>query len=317
MNVGLNSGPSTLSNTLNGVIDEQVQGRANLTKCSTLDSSTAVHISFGSNTKSFSYAKLLNRKPSKKTINFCPLLAPTGNGADVAIFVKSVHVVHGRSSYTRAMVELRADAELKDTLLVDVPKFMGETYTISTIRVEYERTPPRCSSCKVFGHVLDECPKKIVSDVLKNSKSPRQDVEGVHVGLKLGSKVQFKLTKQVYQHVSKKNTASSSGRKKQAGLKSGTSSEAFATKKVDDPVNADSDSEGGEVFNKTDGYTESTSSKDNKSGSGLGNKNLYEQLKVTYNKDSYDDDDFDDCGLTDTQMKIANSFDICLRGQIR
>ncbi|GKE14263.1 putative reverse transcriptase domain-containing protein [Tanacetum coccineum] len=172
----------------------------------------------------------------------------------------------GRSSYARAMVELRANVELKDTLLVDVPKFVGETYTISSIRVEYERTPPRCSSCKVFGHVLDECPKKIVSDVLKNSKSPRQDVEGVHVGLKLGSKVQFKLTKQVYQHVSKKNGVSSSGRKKQVELKSAMN---------------------------------------------------FEQLKDTCNYDPYDDDDFDDCGLTDTQMKFANSFDICLPGQIR
>ncbi|GJS89796.1 zinc knuckle CX2CX4HX4C containing protein [Tanacetum coccineum] len=126
------------------------------------------------------------------------------------------------------MRNIMKEEQLKDTLLVDVPKFVGETYTISTIRVEYERTPPRCSSCKVFGHVLDECPKKIVSDVLKNSKSPRQDVEGVHVGLK-----------------------------------------------------------------------------------------NFEQLKDTCNYDPYDDDDFDDCGLTDTQMKFANSFDICLPGQIR
>ncbi|GKA39863.1 retrotransposon protein, putative, ty1-copia subclass [Tanacetum coccineum] len=353
MNVGLNSGPSTLSNTLNDV--------AIFVK--------SVHVMHGrfSNTvygfflgKRVAYPSVENYRviDSEKVEIGCehyeggrvlypvwvkfhdiPIIAFTEDGLSAiatkldtpmmldsytsAMFMDS----WGRSSYARVMVELRADVELKDTLLVDVPKFVSETYTISTIHVEYERTPPRCSSCKVFGLVLDECPKKIVSDVLKNSKSPRQDVEGVYVGLKLGSKVQFKLTKQVYQHVSKRMVLAlvldtNGGNSKLAENEAnsdvvssiqGTSSEAF----VDDPLNADSASEGDEVFNKTDDYTESTSSKVNKSGSGLGNKNLYEQLKDTYNKDPYNDDDFDDCGLTDTQMKFANSFDICLRGQIR
>nr|GEW28334.1 hypothetical protein [Tanacetum cinerariifolium] len=30
-------------------------------------------------------------------------------------------------------------------------------------RVEYEWRPPRCDECKIFGHVHDECPKKVVS----------------------------------------------------------------------------------------------------------------------------------------------------------
>ncbi|GJZ25194.1 hypothetical protein Tco_0562653 [Tanacetum coccineum] len=41
-----------------------------------------------------------------------------------------------------------------------------------------------CSSCKVFGHVLDECPNKIVSDVGKNLKTLRQAARGVKVGPK-------------------------------------------------------------------------------------------------------------------------------------
>nr|GFC37864.1 hypothetical protein [Tanacetum cinerariifolium] len=36
------------------------------------------------------------------------------------------------------MVELRAYSELKDTIVVVVPKFIGEGYTMSTIRVEYK-----------------------------------------------------------------------------------------------------------------------------------------------------------------------------------
>ncbi|GKC23351.1 hypothetical protein Tco_1025501 [Tanacetum coccineum] len=48
----------------------------------------------------------------------------------------------GRASYARAMVELRADVELKDTIVV-VPKFVGEGYSMRTIHVEYKWTPPR------------------------------------------------------------------------------------------------------------------------------------------------------------------------------
>nr|GEW45196.1 hypothetical protein [Tanacetum cinerariifolium] len=55
-------------------------------------------------------------------------------------------------------------------------------------------------------------------DVLKSLKTPRQEVRCVQVGLNLGSKVQFKLTKQVYQHVFKKNGTSSSSPKKKVGL---------------------------------------------------------------------------------------------------
>ncbi|GJV44865.1 G-type lectin S-receptor-like serine/threonine-protein kinase [Tanacetum coccineum] len=54
-----------------------------------------------------------------------------------------------------------------------------------------------------------------------------------------------------------------------------------------------------------------------KSGSGIENKSLYETWKETYNEDSYDDDDFDECGLTDAQMKFANAYDINICGQLR
>ncbi|GKB53279.1 hypothetical protein Tco_0904032 [Tanacetum coccineum] len=85
------------------------------------------------------------------------------------------------SSYARAMIELRADVELKDTIMV-------------------------------FGHVLDECPKNIISDLEKNLKNPRQATRGVQVG----TNVAFKPLKQVYRPVSNRNNASSSGKKKQA-----------------------------------------------------------------------------------------------------
>ncbi|GKA48063.1 hypothetical protein Tco_0741021 [Tanacetum coccineum] len=99
-------------------------------------------------------------------------------------------------------IVVKVDVELKDTIVVVVPKFLGEGYHMKTIRVEYKWRPLRCLSCKVFGHVLGECPKQPVSVVLKNLKAPRQIVRGVSVGLNVG----FKQTKYVYRHVSQKNS---------------------------------------------------------------------------------------------------------------
>nr|GEY93650.1 hypothetical protein [Tanacetum cinerariifolium] len=82
------------------------------------------------------------------------------------------------------MIELRADVELKDTIVVAMPKLVGEGFYMCTIRVEYEWKPPRCLSFKVFGHVLNECPKKIITDVVKNLNNPRQTTRGVSVGPK-------------------------------------------------------------------------------------------------------------------------------------
>nr|GEX70353.1 hypothetical protein [Tanacetum cinerariifolium] len=81
------------------------------------------------------------------------------------------------SSYARATIELRADEELKDTIVVAMPKLvagLGGIYTC-TIRVEYEWKPRRCS---------------------------------------VGHNVGFKPVKQVYRPVSKNNNANTSGNKK-------------------------------------------------------------------------------------------------------
>ncbi|GKC48742.1 patatin-like protein 1, partial [Tanacetum coccineum] len=114
-----------------------------------------------------------------------------------------------RSSYARPMINLRADEELKDSIVVAMPKLIGEGFNMCTIRVEYEWKPSRCSSCKVFRQILNECPKKIVSDVVKNLNNPRQATRGVPVG----PNVSFKSTKQIYRPVSNKNSASTSSKK--------------------------------------------------------------------------------------------------------
>ncbi|GKC63008.1 high affinity nitrate transporter 2.6-like protein [Tanacetum coccineum] len=116
----------------------------------------------------------------------------------------------GRSSYARALIEVRADVELKDNIVVAMPKLVGDGFYTCNVRVEYEWKPPKCASCKVFGHVHDGCPKNIDSGMVKNMKKPSQTPRGIPVGHKIG----FKPVKQAYIHVSNKNSANSSGNKK-------------------------------------------------------------------------------------------------------
>ncbi|GJZ38092.1 hypothetical protein Tco_0584283 [Tanacetum coccineum] len=164
-----------------------------------------------------------------------------------------------------------ADVELKDTLVVDIPKFEGEGYTRSTIHIEYKWEP------------------------LRSARGPL-------VGLKLKSNFVYGLIQ----------PSKTSGKKKQDG---------FTTQEVDDLVNTNSDSEVEEAFNETIGFMASTSSKiysSSKNGSGVVKKSMYEKWKETYIEDPYDDDDdIDDYGLTEDQLKIANAFDISLCGQLR
>ncbi|GJW47327.1 hypothetical protein Tco_0078973 [Tanacetum coccineum] len=79
----------------------------------------------------------------------------------------------GRSSYARALIEVQENMELKD-------------------------------------NIVDECPKNIDSDVVKNMKKPSQTPRGVSVG----PKVRFKPVKQVFRQVSKKTMSTLSGNMK-------------------------------------------------------------------------------------------------------
>ncbi|GJT82962.1 hypothetical protein Tco_1057304 [Tanacetum coccineum] len=84
-----------------------------------------------------SYANVTGNTPGKKALNFRTLYTPGKIGL--------------MSSYARAMIELQADEELKDT-------------------------------------IVEECPKNIGVGVAKNLKKPSQTSKGVSVGLKVGFK---------------------------------------------------------------------------------------------------------------------------------
>ncbi|GKD26968.1 retrovirus-related pol polyprotein from transposon TNT 1-94, partial [Tanacetum coccineum] len=95
------------------------------------------------------------------------LLLVKPSGKKVAYLVVANY---GRSSYARVMVELRADVELKDNIVMAMPEITREGHYTCNVRVEYEWKPPRCSSCKVFGHVHEECTKNTCAGEKKTVK---------------------------------------------------------------------------------------------------------------------------------------------------
>ncbi|GJW64734.1 retrotransposon protein, putative, ty1-copia subclass [Tanacetum coccineum] len=99
--------------------------------------------------------------------SFPPLSAPVTTAGNALVWVKlhGVPVIafskDGLSDIATklVMIELRADVELKDNIILAMLKITREGHYTCNVRVEYEWKPPRCSSCKVFGHVHDECLK--------------------------------------------------------------------------------------------------------------------------------------------------------------
>ncbi|GJY15053.1 retrovirus-related pol polyprotein from transposon 17.6 [Tanacetum coccineum] len=71
------------------------------------------------------------------------------------------------STYARALIEISAEDALKESLVIAIPSSDNEGHSLATIEIEYEWTPPRCSTCKIFDHVNDKCPKlpKVVPNV--------------------------------------------------------------------------------------------------------------------------------------------------------
>ncbi|GKB23403.1 hypothetical protein Tco_0862804, partial [Tanacetum coccineum] len=152
-----------------------------------------------------------------------------------------------------AMIELRVDVEFKDTMVEAMHKLSGVKFYLCIIRVKYEWIPLRCMCCKVFSHILDECIKNIGSNVAKNLNNPNQATRGVPVGPEVG----LKPVKQVYRHVFKKKSASTSGNKKKDAK---SRKEGKPIEKVDYPGDHDSEDEVEPVENEMASFLASKSS---------------------------------------------------------
>ncbi|GJT15999.1 nucleotide-diphospho-sugar transferase [Tanacetum coccineum] len=127
----------------------------------------------------------------------------------VPVMAFSEDGLSGRSSYARVMVELKSDVELKHNIVMAMPKITREGHYTCNVHVEYEWKPPRCSSCKVFGHVHEEYTMNTCAGEKKTMKKPSQTSQGVLVGAKIGFKPQKE-----YRPITKKPTATSSCNKK-------------------------------------------------------------------------------------------------------
>ncbi|GJZ26941.1 zinc knuckle CX2CX4HX4C containing protein [Tanacetum coccineum] len=85
----------------------------------------------------------------------------------------------GRSSFARCLIEVNSEADLVDVVTIGIPSLSEDDFTKETIRVEYEWRPPRCDTCKIFGHVHDYCPKK-VKKRKEEEEEDEEDVENVY-----------------------------------------------------------------------------------------------------------------------------------------
>ncbi|GJV64109.1 hypothetical protein Tco_1474937 [Tanacetum coccineum] len=83
------------------------------------------------------------------------------------------------SSYARAMIELRADVELKDNIVAAMPKITREGYYTCNIHVEYERKPPRQKMGFKTKHVFQPISKKPTANTSgkkNNNAEPTKEV---------------------------------------------------------------------------------------------------------------------------------------------
>ncbi|GJT34021.1 reverse transcriptase domain-containing protein [Tanacetum coccineum] len=88
----------------------------------------------------------------------------------------------GRSTYARALIEMSSDRAFVESLVVGIPLEDGSGHSMETISVEYEWKPPRCGDCKIFGHTLSMCPKRVIEATTSTTKStPKSDSKSVNV----------------------------------------------------------------------------------------------------------------------------------------
>ncbi|GJV54642.1 sugar transport protein 13 [Tanacetum coccineum] len=74
----------------------------------------------------------------------------------------------GKSMYALALIEVSAENELLDSLVIAIPIDKDNGHTLATIDVEYEWNPSRCATCKIFDHQSDKCPMLVKDQPVLN-----------------------------------------------------------------------------------------------------------------------------------------------------
>ncbi|GJW60270.1 cytokinin dehydrogenase 3-like protein [Tanacetum coccineum] len=232
----------------------------------------------------------------------------------------------GRLSYARVMVELKADVELKDNIVVAMPKITRAGHYTCNVRVEYEWKPPRCSSYKVFGHVHEECTKNTGAGEKKTMKKHSQNPRGVEPAIEVSNSNPFN----VLNSVNNDGEFGTNGRTNNLVNNKATSSgSSFMNidndeELLDNDGNplvptgiVESDSEVELVFDETANLRIPTSGKDG-SDKGYGTNSLLEQWRDSYPKnddyDPYNDDMYENHDLSKHLQSICDDLDITVCG---
>nr|GEV11801.1 integrase, catalytic region, zinc finger, CCHC-type, peptidase aspartic, catalytic [Tanacetum cinerariifolium] len=227
--------------------------------------------------------------------------------------------VHQTShSLSKSLLCVRLLVSSKDNIVVAMPTITREGHYTCNVRVEYEWKPPRCSACKVFGHVHVECPENTCVDLKKTVMKPSQTPRGIPVGPKMG----FKPHKE-YRHVLKKPTASFSGNKKKGVEPIIEDSKLRLLDNDENPLVltsiVESDSEVDAVFDETANLKILTSGKDG-SDKSYGTNSLLEEWRDSYSDnddyDPYDDDIYENHDLSKHLQSFCDDLDITVRGNV-
>ncbi|GJZ54655.1 nucleotide-diphospho-sugar transferase [Tanacetum coccineum] len=203
----------------------------------------------------------------------------------------------GRSSYVRVIIELRSDVELKDNIFVAMPTITREGHYTCNVCLEYEWKPPKCSACKGFGHIHEECLKNTSAGEKKTptASSSCNKKNGVEPIIEVSNSNQFDVL----------NSVNNDGE--------------FGTNSSNTPIGiVESDSEVEVVFNETANLRISTSGKDG-SDKGYGTNILLEQRRDSYldnyDYDPYDDDMYENHDLSKHLQSICDDLDITVHGK--
>ncbi|GKA66305.1 hypothetical protein Tco_0766113 [Tanacetum coccineum] len=98
-------------------------------------------------------------------------------GATVALPLAAVDAVNARKWPGLISTQIvSADKELMESIVIAIPLGKDKGHSLATVVIEYEWRPPRCSTCLIFDHGNDKCPKSpkevlsaVVNDVSKDA----------------------------------------------------------------------------------------------------------------------------------------------------
>ncbi|GJY25818.1 RNA-directed DNA polymerase, eukaryota, reverse transcriptase zinc-binding domain protein [Tanacetum coccineum] len=74
------------------------------------------------------------------------------------------------STYARILIKISAKKELLESMVIAIPLSNGKGHSLATVDIEYEWKPPRCSTCAIFDHGPEKCPKNPTVEVAPKEK---------------------------------------------------------------------------------------------------------------------------------------------------